>query len=360
MARGNYRGWSHSGLRQITKDNIGSLRLAWVWTMNDGGRRQRGDAARAQRHPLSLQHRQHHPGARCGNRRAPLGKSHPSFGRDRRRHRRDAQPRDLPGQALRRLDRRAYVRARCPHRPRRLGHPARQQREGLRQFLGPAHHQRQGGAGPRRLRALQGGAGRSGLLHQRARRADRADPLALRHGRARRTNGRRYLGQAPQHAARGRRHLDHRHLRSRSRSDLLGRRAGQTVDAGEPRHHRQRHRALHHATLALRPKTGQLAWFFQHAPGESLDLDEVYERVLVDVDGRKLSFNIGKVGILWKLDRARPASSSTPRKPSSRTSSPGRTRARACSNIAPTSSSSAPAIGSRPAPARPAARTGRR
>jgi alcohol dehydrogenase (cytochrome c) len=57
------------------------------------------------------------------------------------------------------------------------------------------------------------------------------------------------------------------------------------------------------STLALRPDTGQLAWHFQHVPGESLDLDEVYERVLVDLDGRKLSFNIGKAGILWKLDR---------------------------------------------------------
>jgi len=57
------------------------------------------------------------------------------------------------------------------------------------------------------------------------------------------------------------------------------------------------------ATLALRPDSGQLAWFFQHVPGESLDLDEVFERVLVDVDGRKLSYNIGKAGILWKLDR---------------------------------------------------------
>ncbi|MSP94256.1 MAG: c-type cytochrome [Alphaproteobacteria bacterium] len=57
------------------------------------------------------------------------------------------------------------------------------------------------------------------------------------------------------------------------------------------------------STLALRPDTGQLAWHFQYIPGESLDLDEVYERVLVDVDNRKLSFNIGKPGILWKLDR---------------------------------------------------------
>ncbi|HJT88253.1 MAG TPA: PQQ-binding-like beta-propeller repeat protein, partial [Bryobacteraceae bacterium] len=57
------------------------------------------------------------------------------------------------------------------------------------------------------------------------------------------------------------------------------------------------------STLALRPNDGSLAWYFQHVPGESLDLDEVYERVLVDVDGRKVSLNIGKAGILWKLDR---------------------------------------------------------
>jgi alcohol dehydrogenase (cytochrome c) len=57
------------------------------------------------------------------------------------------------------------------------------------------------------------------------------------------------------------------------------------------------------STLALRPDTGQLAWYFQHVGGETLDLDEVYERVLVDIDGRKVSLNIGKAGILWKLDR---------------------------------------------------------
>jgi alcohol dehydrogenase (cytochrome c) len=57
------------------------------------------------------------------------------------------------------------------------------------------------------------------------------------------------------------------------------------------------------STLAINPDTGKLAWHFQHAPGEALDLDEVYERVLIDVDGRKLVFTIGKPGILWKLDR---------------------------------------------------------
>jgi alcohol dehydrogenase (cytochrome c) len=57
------------------------------------------------------------------------------------------------------------------------------------------------------------------------------------------------------------------------------------------------------STVALRPDTGRLEWYFQHAPGESLDLDEVYERVLVDVGVRKFVFTIGKPGLLWKLDR---------------------------------------------------------
>ena len=57
------------------------------------------------------------------------------------------------------------------------------------------------------------------------------------------------------------------------------------------------------STVALRPGDGELQWHFQHVPGETLDLDEVYERVLVDVDGRKAVFSAGKHGILWKLDR---------------------------------------------------------
>jgi len=57
------------------------------------------------------------------------------------------------------------------------------------------------------------------------------------------------------------------------------------------------------STLALDPKTGKIAWHFQHVPGETLDMDHVFERVLVDVDGEKVLFAIGKDGILWKLDR---------------------------------------------------------
>jgi alcohol dehydrogenase (cytochrome c) len=57
------------------------------------------------------------------------------------------------------------------------------------------------------------------------------------------------------------------------------------------------------STVALKPADGRLAWYYQHAPGESLDLDEVFERVLVDIGDQKVLFTIGKPGILWKLDR---------------------------------------------------------
>lgn len=57
------------------------------------------------------------------------------------------------------------------------------------------------------------------------------------------------------------------------------------------------------STLALRPDDGSLAWYFQHIPGESFDMDEVFERVLVDSGGESAVFTAGKAGILWKLDR---------------------------------------------------------
>jgi alcohol dehydrogenase (cytochrome c) len=57
------------------------------------------------------------------------------------------------------------------------------------------------------------------------------------------------------------------------------------------------------STVALNPDDGQLAWYFQHVPAESLDLDEVFERVLVDRGNQKLMFSIGKAGVLWKHDR---------------------------------------------------------
>ena len=57
------------------------------------------------------------------------------------------------------------------------------------------------------------------------------------------------------------------------------------------------------STVALRPDDGSLAWHFQHTPGESLDLDEVFEKVLVDIGPEQALFTIGKAGVLWKLER---------------------------------------------------------
>ncbi len=61
--------------------------------------------------------------------------------------------------------------------------------------------------------------------------------------------------------------------------------------------------AYANSTVALDLDTGKLAWYYNHAPGESLDLDEVFERVLVDDGGQKLVFSAGKAGVLWKNDR---------------------------------------------------------
>jgi alcohol dehydrogenase (cytochrome c) len=57
------------------------------------------------------------------------------------------------------------------------------------------------------------------------------------------------------------------------------------------------------STLALDPKTGKMQWYFQHIPGETHDMDEVFERVLVDVNGRSSVFSMGKLAILWEVDR---------------------------------------------------------
>jgi len=56
------------------------------------------------------------------------------------------------------------------------------------------------------------------------------------------------------------------------------------------------------STVAINTDDGTLNWHFQHVPAEALDLDEVFERVLVN-RGEKLVFSLGKYGILWKSDR---------------------------------------------------------
>ena len=57
------------------------------------------------------------------------------------------------------------------------------------------------------------------------------------------------------------------------------------------------------STLALDPDTGKMKWYYQHIPGETQDMDEVFENILIDMGGRKSLFKMGKLGILWQLDR---------------------------------------------------------
>lgn len=61
------------------------------------------------------------------------------------------------------------------------------------------------------------------------------------------------------------------------------------------------------STLALRPETGELVWYFQHFKRDVWDMDWVFEQSLVDapVDGRarKLLVTSGKIGIVDVIDR---------------------------------------------------------
>jgi alcohol dehydrogenase (cytochrome c) len=57
------------------------------------------------------------------------------------------------------------------------------------------------------------------------------------------------------------------------------------------------------STVALDAGSGQLVWHYQHAPGEALDLDVNFERVLVDAGSERWVLSAGKDGVLWKHDR---------------------------------------------------------
>lgn len=57
------------------------------------------------------------------------------------------------------------------------------------------------------------------------------------------------------------------------------------------------------STLALKADTGEIAWFYQHIPGETIDMEVGFERVLVDKGSNRWLFTVGKDGLLWRLQR---------------------------------------------------------
>ncbi len=57
------------------------------------------------------------------------------------------------------------------------------------------------------------------------------------------------------------------------------------------------------SVLALDPASGNIVWYNQLLPGETHDMDETFENLLVDHDGGRSLFKMGKLAILWELDR---------------------------------------------------------
>ena len=59
--------------------------------------------------------------------------------------------------------------------------------------------------------------------------------------------------------------------------------------------------------LAIRPKTGEIAWHYQTVPNEMFDLDATWEWILADIDvkgtKRKVTMHLGRGGFLYVVDR---------------------------------------------------------
>ena len=62
------------------------------------------------------------------------------------------------------------------------------------------------------------------------------------------------------------------------------------------------------STLALRPATGELVWYYQHVANDQFDLDWIFERSIVELDvngeTRKVIVTAGKPGLFDALDAA--------------------------------------------------------
>ena len=62
------------------------------------------------------------------------------------------------------------------------------------------------------------------------------------------------------------------------------------------------------SVLAIRPKTGEIAWYYQFTPHDMYDYDAVWELILADIpiDGqqRKVVMQLNRNGFLYVLDRA--------------------------------------------------------
>ena len=297
MMRRNYQAWSHSPLDRDHDRQRRTLRLAWVWAMNEGGANQ----------PMPLvhdgiiyldQHDERGAGARRRHRRSDLGEP--------------GRP-EPPGTASARCATWRSTATSCTSRRPTLGSsrstraPAqtvwdddrRRPREGLLEHERADRGQGQGDPGAAGLRSLPRGA----VLHQRLRRRNRQARVEVSHRRPERRAGRRHLGQAARHDAPGRRDVDRRQLRSRCRPHVLGHRAGQAMDAGEPRHARLRRRAAHRINRGARSGRRRAGLALPaHARRVTRPRRGLRARARSTSAPQKALFTIGKSGMLWKLE----------------------------------------------------------
>ena len=142
------------------------------------------------------------------------------------------------------------------------------------------------------------------MLHQRLGCTDRQATLEVQHGGARRRTRRQHLGQAAQPAARRRRYVDHRQLRSRSESDLLGRCAGETVDARQPGDGKYRQRPLYELDPGAESRRLESSRGITSTCQANRSISTKCSSACWSTPAdRRLVFTIGKAGVLWKLDR---------------------------------------------------------
>jgi alcohol dehydrogenase (cytochrome c) len=85
------------------------------------------------------------------------------------------------------------------------------------------------------------------------------------------------------------------------------------IGTGNPEPYNPKYRAnmdsLYAASLlAIRPKTGEIVWYYQFVPNDTFDFDGTAESILADVQiggkPRKVLFNVNKNGFLYVLDRS--------------------------------------------------------
>ena len=297
MMRRNYQAWSHSPLTEITTANVKDLRLAWVWSMNEGGANQPTPLVHDGIMYLD-QHDERRAGARRGHRRSDLGE--PSRPRDARSGFGSMRNMAIAGDKLFLATTDARLVALDARTGKLIWDTVIADRaKGFSNTSGPIVV---------RGKVIQGLQGCDRYREERcfisAYDAE-TGKLAWKFHTVARTGepGGDTWGKLP---------------------DLM-RAGGDTwmVGSYDPdldltywgiaqakpwmpvsRGTSVRDAALYTAsTVALRSADGSLAWHAQHMPAESLDLDEVYERVLVDIGSEKTFFTIGKAGVLWKFDR---------------------------------------------------------